>query len=226
MFEHRFRDRSELDEALVLAVARRLSDAIQSRGEAVLALSGGSTPAGFFRRLSHTRLPWSKVLVLLVDDRWVPLAHEDSNERMLREALLTGDAKEVRLLSLVDNYPDVEANLARLKSDLAAISTFDVVILGMGLDGHTASLFPCAAQIDDGLFGSDDVLMTSPATAPHQRVTLSRERIANTRFGALHIVGDDKLAVLQKALKVNEPRAFPVTSILVQEKAFELYWSP
>ncbi len=224
MSERIFNSRESLDSALAAEVARHLDAAVTLRGSATLVVSGGSTPRGLFAQLAGTDIAWDRVTVMLADDRWVPPDHDDCNEKMVRERLLVESAADAQLLSLVADHPDVKANLERVKNALAAIATFDVVVLGMGLDAHTASLFPCAAEITEGMATDEDALMMTPTTAPHRRITLSRQRIANTRFGVMHIAGKEKLAVLEEAVAAGQPEQFPAASF-VGRGGFTVYWA-
>lgn len=226
MPEHRFDTPQDLDAALAAAVTSRLEAAITARGHAYLVVSGGSTPRGFFTRLAKASLTWENVTILLADERWVPATHEDSNERMVRKHLLENRAHSAAFLSLVGGYPDEPANLSTVKQQLATMGTFDVVILGMGLDGHTASLFPDAPELAEALATSQDAIMTHPQNAPHSRVTLSRSRLGNTRFGVVHIVGQDKLSVLAEAQQINDCMAHPVVSFFEGDNPFEVYYAP
>jgi len=215
-----------LDEALRLAVSERLQSAIALRGSATLVLSGGSTPRALYQQLAQTPLRWDCVTVLLADERWVAVDHEDSNEGMLRRLLLQGEAASAHFLSLCPGYPDVQANLEIVEAQVSELPTFDVVLLGMGLDGHTASLFPCSEQIAEAMTTPASVVMTQPKTAPHRRLSLSRTRLANCRWGALHIVGDDKVRVL-KAIEPDAPAVnAPVSAFLPPRGSFEVWRSP
>jgi len=225
MPEQLFGSRDALDAQLAADIAKHLEAAIATRGNATLIVSGGSTPAGLFAALADTELAWDKVTVLLADDRWVPMDHTDCNEKMVRELLLVNKAADAHMLSLVADYPDVEANLARVKRELAPLGRFDVVVLGMGMDAHTASLFPCSDQIKEGLSTIEDALMSAPQTAPHERITLSRNRIADTDFGVLHIVGDSKLAVLGKAIESDQREQYPIASFVGGATDFTVYWA-
>ena len=225
MREHKFENPAVLDDSLASAVVARLEGGIAARGHAFLVVSGGSTPRGLFTRLAQSKLAWDKVTVLLADERWVPPDHEDCNERMVREHLLVGNASEAQLLSLVSDYPDVATNLARVKELLASVGTFDVVILGMGLDGHTASLFPDAPELAEGLATSEDALMTYPGAAPHARITLSYHRLRDTGFGVLHIVGQAKRLVLDDALGQCDSMIHPVLGFVSGENPFEVYYA-
>lgn len=226
MSEHNFASTRELDAALAQRVATQLSAAISERDQATLVLSGGSTPKGLFAHLSKTPLAWNKVTVLLADERWVAATHADSNERLVREVLLTDCAASARFLSLVGHYPNAEINLVAVNSALATLDQFDVVILGMGADGHTASLFPCAAELEAGLTTDADALMVTPTTAPHQRISLSKQRLRNTALGLLHIVGDDKREVLAAAINDGDKRAYPILNFVAEAPAFEVWWAP
>ena len=226
MHEETFTNTSELDAALAADIVLRLASALDARGKAYLVVSGGSTPKGLFGCLAASDLEWSKVTVLLADERWVPDDHTDCNERMVREHLLTGKAQNAQLLSLNEGYPDTAANLAIVNSALANIGAFDVVVLGMGLDGHTASLFPQAPELTEGLETDNPALMTSPQTAPHARISLSRKRILDTHYGVLHIVGEDKRAVLNDALASDDHLTYPVLNFLRGSDAFALFYAP
>ncbi len=226
MSEHQFAARHELDRGLADDVADKLTAAINERGRASLVVSGGSTPKGFFALLSERDLPWEKVTILAADDRWVALSDPASNETMIREHLMVGPAAGATLLSLVSAYPDSAKNLSDVTAALSALPTFDVVILGMGLDGHTASLFPCSEQLDVGLTTTAPALMTTPTTAPHRRVSLSRARLADCRAGLVHITGKDKLAVFQRAQATLDTAQAPVAAFLGGENPFKLWYAP
>ena len=226
MSDHQFNSPAELDQALADTLITALSAAVAERGSASLVVSGGSTPKGLFAALSTADLPWSKITVLLADERWVPNDHADSNERMVKEVLLQGAAANAGFISLTPAYPDTEANLAEVRAALAAIDTFDIVILGMGGDMHTASLFPCCNEVNDGLTTSDAVLMTHPTSAPHARVTLSRQRLSNTRRGLVHIVGDDKWQVLAVARATDNEAAAPIGAFVEPKGDFEVWFAP
>ncbi len=226
MSKQRFENRVALDRALAATVVTRLQAAIEARDQAFLILSGGSTPLGLFKVLAESELPWHKVTLILADERWVPPDHQDCNERMVREHLLKGKAGDARLLSLIEAYPDRAANLATVKRRLAEIATFDVVILGMGADGHTASLFPDAPELAEGLETTEPALMTSPQLAPHARISLSRKRLSDTRYGVIHIVGQEKCSVLEHAIASNDPLAYPILNFTAGDTSFDVYFAP
>ena len=226
MSDYRFSNTAELDEALASFITESLAADINATGKATLVVSGGSTPKGLFAQLSHADINWAAVTVLLADDRWVPLDHPDSNETMVRQTLLVNNAAQANFMSLVGNYPNIDSNLVQTQALLEQLPAFSVVILGMGNDMHTASLFPCSAQIDNGLATSNAVLMTHPTTAPHARISLSKARLLRTQRGLVHIVGEDKWQVLEQARASESEQAAPISAFINARNAFDVWWAP
>ena len=222
---HAFADRETLDEALAVHVASRLQNGIDERGTAYLVVSGGSTPKQLFSILAGADVEWGRVVVLLADERWVPVDHEDSNERLVRETLLTGKAKSAQFLSLLPTPDDEITNIAGLSTLLRSLPRFDVVILGMGEDAHTASLFPCATALREGLTTEQGALITHPRHAPHQRVSMSKHRLQATEHGVIYIVGDNKKAVLELAKKSKDEMRYPISAFL-GPAGFDCWWAP
>jgi len=220
-----FDDRETLDQALAEHVTSKLAQGISARGVAHLVVSGGSTPAALFSLLADADLAWQHVVVMLADDRWVPADHDDSNERLVRETLLTGRAKQAQFLSLLATPDDEVVNLAGLSTLLRSVPRFDVVLLGMGDDAHTASLFPCASALKEGLTTDAGALITRPRTAPHQRVSMSRRRLEMTDCGVIHIVGQNKKSVLEAAIKSGDEMRHPISAFW-GPSGFDCWWAP
>jgi len=225
MSEHRYHTPAKLDQALCDYISQQLGDAVAARSSASLVVSGGSTPKGLFQLLTKSELPWHCITVMLADERWVPTDHPDSNEKMVRELLLQGQASAATFISLVSDFPHEKQNLASVTANLEDLGTFDVVVLGMGGDMHTASLFPCSSELEEGLTTADSALMTHPTTAPHARISLSRQRLANTRHGLIHIVGDDKRAVLNSAIG-RSPLEAPIAAFASRDGGFDIWFAP
>lgn len=223
MYEHRFSTPEALDSALCANVSNRLGESLARRGAAYLVVSGGSTPKGLFKQLANADLDWSKVTVLLADERWVSTTHPDCNESFVRQTLLQNKAAAANFQSLLPAYPDLTANVQRVDTELAALPRFDVVLLGMGADSHTASLFPCAPEIESALSTTGNALATHPTTAPHARITLSRHRLANTDWGVVHITGADKYRIAVEAQARADIYAAPVSAMLSPRGRFELW---
>lgn len=212
---HQFADTSALNNAFANKLITILSQAIKQRGAAYLVVSGGKTPQQLFQALSQTELEWNKVTVLLADDRWLAPDHADSNERLVKASLLQGKAASARFISLYAKDSSAFSAVEHILPHVDGLPTFDAVILGMGEDGHTASLFPCSAQISAGLAdGAPAVLAVEPATAPYQRISLSKQRLLNSRHLFLHLVGKNKLDVLNQALAGDDPLQMPIRAFL------------
>jgi len=214
---------------LASAVEQNLSDTIDAHGRASLVVSGGSTPLPFFKQLSQATINWSAVDVTLADERWVSEDHNDSNARFVKEHFLTGAASAARFFSL---YRDVKPDQAigEVQSALGDMTLpFSVVVLGMGGDGHTASLFPET----DGLKAALDLdsrqmlAVLQPSTVPQVRITLTRAALMRSRFRYLHITGEDKRNVLEDALKQDVDNPPPIASFFEKHlPPISVYWSP
>ena len=212
-----FADNEALDEALAQYVEGALLEAVGVRGNASLVVSGGSTPRGFFKRLADKPLPWQKIEITLADERWVTVDDPDSNEgqvrKLLPEQILDG------FLSLRGAGDDAVAQVAILNTRLAEQPPFDVVILGMGTDGHTASLFPDAVQLSEGLDITNPkaCLVVDPPHAPHQRISMSLGRLLRSQQVIVHLTGAQKAEVLCEAWRGNDPYRFPIAAVLHQQ---------
>jgi len=218
---HTFDTPAAQAEAQAAAIADRLAGAIARDGAAALAVSGGKSPIALFKALAQTELDWSRVTVTLVDERIVPADHPDSNARLVREHLLTGRAAAARFLPLVTDPTNPDADLARLERELPLLT---VAVLGMGEDGHTASLFPRAEGLADGLDpdGRRRVLAITPPAAPHRRLTLTLAALAGAERLQLAIAGAAKRAIAEHA-RADASR-YPVGAFLALP--LTVYWSP
>lgn len=228
--EHRFGDRAALATALADSVAMDLRAAIAVRGRATLALSGGTTPAAFLRCLARADLAWNAVDVTLVDERWVPPQHERSNEHLLRATLLTGVAAQARFVPLYAATADPESGLATVAARIDALPVpLDVVTLGLGLDGHTASWFPggdrLAAALDP--HGRDTVLSMRAPDAGEPRITLTLPVVAAARHCYLQFEGAAKHAVFSRVIRgEGEFAQSPLRALLLNSRSpLEVYWS-
>lgn len=215
-----FVDSTQLDDALVTEVASLLNADIKRYGRAILVVSGGRTPAGFFQLLSRQPLNWHQVTVTLADERWVNAEHDDSNEKLVRETLLVNHASAADFIALRNPAATATTGEALASQTLARLDKFTVVILGMGDDGHTASLFPGADDLQRGLDMTSGLacVALTPLHAAHPRISLTLPRLLNSRRIILHITGATKLKVMHSALTGDNELALPVRAILQQQQ--------
>jgi 6-phosphogluconolactonase len=224
--EHHYADGESLATGLADAVGERLRAGLHVRGSALLAVSGGNTPRRFLRALARQSLDWTRITVTLADERCVPADHEQSNERLVRELLLRDDAAAARFVPLRAEDADVEsATAARID---ALPLPFDAVVLGMGLDGHVASLFPAGDRLREALDprGKARVLPLRAPDATVPRVTLTLAALTATRALYLHIEGAAKRAVFEQAMAATT-EILPVAAVVrAAPVATQLHWCP
>lgn len=210
-----FTSSDELNQTFAKRLTDILSDAIAKRGRAYLVVSGGRTPQALFQKLSQADIDWSKVTITLADDRFLPDSEADSNERLVKASLLQHKAAQAAFISLYAPFDKAELAVPELLKRVADLPTFDAVILGMGEDGHTASLFPCSQEVQAGMAPDAPALLAvNPTTAPYQRISLSKTRLLNSRFLFLHLVGESKLKVLEQAMASHDELAMPIRAFL------------
>jgi 6-phosphogluconolactonase len=191
-------------------------------------VSGGTTPALFFAALSEADIAWDKVTVTLVDERFVPPSSPRSNAALVMAKLLQGKAAAARFLPLFRNGEDLDEAAADGDRAIAALpQPFDVVILGMGGDGHTASFFPDAEELP-ALLDRENSLALMPVhadSAGEPRLTLTLPRIVAAGFLALHIEGDEKRATFDRAMG-GGPQ-LPIRAVLdASPRPVEVFWAP
>ncbi|WP_375449785.1 6-phosphogluconolactonase [uncultured Devosia sp.] len=224
-----FADKPTLAKELAEAVAERIRTAIAERGAAAVAVSGGSTPGRFFQALGKTRdIDWSKVIVTLVDERWVDETNDRSNALLVNERMLQGPAAIARFLPLYsggdeptpEQVEKTNAALANLPRPFAA------VILGMGGDGHTASFFPGGDTLVAALTEPGPALAIHAPGAGEARITLTLPYLLNTDGLYLHIEGEEKAVVLDTALSEGPTEAMPIRAVLRSGQTVTVYWCP
>ncbi len=225
-----FPDRHFLAKELANKVASLLAKGIKQNGIASLAVSGGSTPVELFERLSGMDIPWKNVVISQVDERWVSPDDKDSNERLVRTHLLKHKAVVAQFSGMKNDAATAGQGEIKCEEQLKKVPLpFDVLILGMGDDGHTASLFPGAKK----LFAATDMnsgrtcMALAPVTAPHERMSLTLPVILSANNIFLHIVGRAKREVLERAMADGPAEKMPIRFVLRQEKnPVSVYWAP
>lgn len=224
-----FADKATLATELAEAVAERIRTAIAERGEAAIAVSGGSTPGKFFQALGKTKdIAWDKVVVTLVDERWVDETNARSNALLVNEKLLQGPAAVARFFPLYSGgeTPDEEAIKRTNALMLDLPQPFAAVILGMGNDGHTASFFPGGDTLDAVLSAPGPTMALSAPGAGEPRVTFTMPALLKADALYLHIEGDEKANVLEAALGEGPVDEMPVRAVLRSGTPITVYWSP
>ena len=215
-----------LAEAQAIAVAEALRIAIESRGQATLVVSGGRSPIAFFEALAQQPLHWHKVTISLADERWVPINQASSNGGLVRRHLLRGPAAEARFLGLYRVASSLQQAAELADASLVELPPIDVLVLGMGDDGHTASLFPnspnlkLALQLDC----PHRVLPMQAPSEPVERLSLTLPLLSAARLSLLAIQGQDKLATLRAALAGGDVTSMPIRALL--HSPLEIYWCP
>ena len=226
--ERFFKTREEASLAAADEIATRVGARLDAQPGASLVVSGGTTPARCFEALAAKELDWHRTHIVLSDERWVPPDDEASNERLVRDALLRNSALPAKLLPVFSMTASIEARCDEIDQLIRMRPfPFACVLLGMGEDGHFASLFPDADNLDIGLDvdGEQLCIPVSTAASPHPRVSLTLAAMARSDAIVLLMFGDDKRKVYEQAkLKGSN---LPVARLLRQKKApVHVYWAP
>jgi 6-phosphogluconolactonase len=226
--EYSFETRDEASVAAADRIATALVRRLDGQGAASLVVSGGTTPARCFNALSQLDLAWNKVGVLASDERWVPGTDDASNEKLIRETLLVERAAAADFLAYYAPQTTIEERCVDLNAEIRLVPfPFACALLGMGTDGHFASLFPDADNLEAGLDLDSQTLCLPVMTeaSPHPRITLTLSALSRSDEVVLLFFGDDKKTIYEKA-KAGNAR-YPVTRLLKQKRApVHVYWAP
>lgn len=217
----RFDKRDALFENAERAMTAAITESLAGSARASIALSGGSTPEPLYRRLAAAPLPWSRVATALVDERWVPLDDPDSNEAMIRRAMNAEAAGATIVTGLYTGDASPEVGLEEANRRYRALpQPFAVTVLGMGDDGHTASLFPNGQGLAEALAPGNEALVAAVRTPAVRspRITLTLPAILSSRLILVLLTGERKMAVLEQALQPGPVEELPIRAVLRQTR--------
>lgn len=218
-----YADQEMLAIDLANQIAGELTAALEHEDRVLMAVPGGTTPGPIFDDLCAADLDWSRVDVMLTDERWVPEDHERSNTRLIRERLLVDRAAAARYIPLYMPGDTPEERLADLETNIVPRLPISVLLLGMGADMHTASLFPGADKLAEALDPDAPVLMPMRAPgAPEPRITLTARVLDGALSKHIVIFGEEKKAALEQARK-SKPFDAPVSAVLSETR---VHWAP
>ncbi len=215
-------DRTALMRGIADTVASELRQALANNGQASLAVPGGTTPGPFLEMLSEEDMDWSNVTVLLTDERVVPEDSNRSNTRLVRETLLRNHAAEATLI----NYNAGADPLNEARERVQAILPIDVLVLGMGADMHTASLFPDAKELANAVADDAPVLVeVNPAGQPESRLSLSGPVLKSAKNAHILIQGPEKMTALETALEYGPVAEAPVRTVFEAERPVTVHYA-
>jgi 6-phosphogluconolactonase len=226
----RYPDAAALAAGLADNIAASLSQAIAQRGLASLVVSGGNSPVKLFQTLSTRPLDWSRVCVALADERWVEPTEAGSNEKLVRDNLLRDAAAAARFAGLKNAAPSPDLGAISAWETFARVPRpFDVTVLGMGDDGHTASLFPRSPNLPNALnlsTAAGCIGMRAP-TEPHARLSLNLSALLGSRLVYILLLGEAKLKTFTAASGPGPVEDMPVRAVLRQDRTpVEVVWAP
>ena len=208
-------------------VAKQLRDALDAKGSASLVVPGGTTPVPFLQELSTQDLDWKNVMVFLSDERFVPTTSDRSNTALVRDALIQNKAAEAQFFAFWREglTPDELAN--ELGTELASVGPFDVCVVGMGLDMHTASLFPSMDRLNEALIDTQNrrILAVHPDGQPEPRLTLTAPMLRASRKMHLLITGADKRTALKRAVQTENPALAPIKALMTVHRPILVHFS-
>lgn len=227
-----FASEPEMFQALANEIVTRLSAGVAAHGAASLVCSGGTTPGALYDVLSASDAPWDKVSVTLSDERWVPPSSDASNEKLVRTRLLKNRAASAKLVPMKTAAADPHTAEESVSRAIAAMPRpFDVTLLGMGNDGHTASMFPGSDGLEKALDTSSPLLVRAirPVNFAEtgERMSLTLRAILDSRLIVILVKGEAKLDTYRAALTGPNIREMPVRAVLQQSKTpVQVYWAP
>ena len=200
----------ELENSLVRNIVKIITNSIETYGDARILLSGGSTPINLYSSLSQQNINWSKVKIGLVDERLVNNDSEFSNEKLIRKNLLQNFAKNAHFFEMVHSVDDEKSNLELVNDKYSSfMKRLGLTLLGMGSDGHTASIFPNDLESERIMNTKNiGIYSTKAPEFPFNRITCSKEMIGNSNDIFLFFTGITKFYIFNNSMKTNVPISY------------------
>ena len=237
---YKFESREKLFEAVANRCAQQISRGIEKQGRANIIVPGGTTPAPVFEKLAAMSLDWHNVSIIPSDDRWVDATHTQSNQKLISESFLRDKASKAVLIPLKNEAVTPQAGVEQCEANLEeVIRPYDFVLLGMGNDGHFASLFPGISNLTQGLNlnNCNKAIAIDASGCPvageiTDRISLTLSTLVDSHVIAILVTGEEKLKVIDACFEqVNanavDAESFPMTHLLKQSKTpVEIYWAP
>lgn len=224
-------DAAEMADAVAGDIGFIIESAIEARGAAVIALAGGKTPVPVYEKLAAAKLDWKRVTIVPTDERIVPLGDPLSNVTMIGKTFIPKGARVIPVVpKAVDDYKAAGRSADALMQDLHW--PLDLCLLGVGADGHTASIFP-GPDYDEALNGPRERRALGvmpdplPSEAPVPRVTLSRQGIVTARALMIAVTGGAKKKVIEDAIAEGAGSPYPIGRVLADaELPVDIHWAP
>lgn len=219
--ENIFTNKAELEQKLANEISQKLNLELKNKGEATLLVSGGSTPKKLYEILSNKKIDWKNVSVGLIDERFVATDTTESNELFIKNTLLKNKAADAKFIGLVFDLDNYEENLkVAILKNKAFYKSITCSILGMGLDGHTASLFPNSQKVytEDSIFGEKIIINTKATSEPSKRISYTKTKILRSKHLFLYFNGKEKLDVFNSAKESNDSSIKPISAFIHQNK--------
>ncbi len=235
LIEHLFSNREELFERTAQRCQQLLQSGLAKNATASFVVPGGTTPAPVFEHLSKQSLDWKNIQIALSDERWLDASHEQSNQKLIENSLLINNARAAQFFTMKNNHETAKSGEEDCNNNFKQLHfPIDVVMLGMGPDGHFASLFPHTEQIQQALdLESTKLCMAIDAKgcevagAHTQRMSLTLSALTNSKAIILLFTGEEKLQVLHDAKDAGDLSNLPVSALINQNRSpIEVYWAP
>jgi 6-phosphogluconolactonase len=229
----KFENKIELFSNVATRCEQILSDALENDADVSFIVPGGSTPAPAFEQLSKSDIDWKKVFVAQSDERWLDRDHAQSNQRLTEENLLINNAKDANYVAMKNQADTAVLGMQECNDKYESVSSpFSLTMLGMGLDGHFASLFPGSKNIELNMdLNNQQVCVSIDANGCEvagnfpERMSLTLSAILNSKIIILLIIGNQKMAVIERAIKNNHPLLTPISALVNQTRTpVEIYW--